>query len=179
MIQAALFLLVVAVVMLWISTRQHKASGLPGGRVVYSDMRGWGRVEKPLYDPETGLTGRPDYLVEQDGGETLIPVEVKSARAPSVPYDSHVFQLAAYCLLVERVYGRRPPYGLLRYRDKTFAIDYTPSVEQELEALLEQMRRDVARSTSRAKTVQPPARSHEEAARCARCGYRKVCDQRL
>ena len=179
MIQAAISLLVIAVVILWLSARQRKVSGLPGGRVVYSDTRGWGRVEKPLYDAEYGLTGRPDYLVELEDGETLIPVEVKSARAPSVPYDSHVFQLAAYCLLVERVYGKRPPYGLLHYRDKTFAIDYTPAVEQELVALLDEMRRAAARPSSRAKAAQGIPRSHEDPARCARCGYRKVCDQRL
>ncbi len=175
MIQAAAVILLLAVVLLWVAARQRRASGLPGGRVVYTDTRGWGRVEKPLYDPESGLTGKPDYLVEQDGGETLIPVEVKSARAPSVPYDSHVFQLAAYCLLVERTYGKRPPYGLLRYRDKTFAIDYTPVLEQELEALLEQMRRPAGR----ARAAQGLPRSHNEPARCARCGYRKICDQRL
>jgi CRISPR-associated exonuclease Cas4 len=182
MIPLSLLLLAAALVVLWLASRQRKVSGLPAGRVVYSDTQGWGRVEKPLYDAESGVTGKPDYLVEQDGGAILIPVEVKSARAPSMPYDSHVFQLAAYCLLVERTYGQRPPYGLLRYRDKTFAIDYTPAMEQELLDLLEQMRSDSGKPASRAKSARQKeglARSHEEPARCARCGYRQVCDQRL
>ncbi len=180
MIPAAVILLIAAVIVLWVSTRQRKASGLPLGRVVYSDTRGWGRVEKPLYDPETGLVGRPDYLVEQ--GDMLIPVEVKSARAPGVPYDSHVFQLAAYCFLVERTYGKRPPYGLLRYRDRTFEIEYTPALEEELEDMLDRMRQDASKTTSHSKTLlarQGLPRSHNDAARCARCGYRSECDQHL
>jgi CRISPR-associated exonuclease Cas4 len=181
-ITAGFLLLIVAVVVFWISKRQQRDTGMPSGRVVYTDTRGWGKLERPLYDPESGLTGKPDYLVEQEDGETLVPVEVKSARAPSVPYDSHVFQLAAYCFLVERTYGKRPPFGLLRYRDRTFAIDYTPALEEELENLLEQMRADgrkVGDKPKRASARQGLDRSHEEPARCAHCGYRSGCNQRL
>ena len=64
--------------------------------MVYTDTGAWGKVEKPLYYHALGLTGKPDYLVERDG--ILIPVEVKSGRTPEAPYDSHIFQLAAYCL---------------------------------------------------------------------------------
>ena len=169
MINLAIVLVVAALVILWVASRQRQSSGLPAGRVIYSDMDRWGKVEKPLYDPIAGLTGKPDYLVEENG--VLIPVEVKSSRAPSVPYDTHVFQLAAYCLLVERIYGKRPPYGILRYRDRTFSIDYTPALEQELETLIETIRRQDKRGGA--------DRSHNEAQRCAHCGYRQSCDQRL
>ena len=77
------------------------------------------------------LSGRPDYLVQQ--GRDLIPVEVKSGRAPrDGPYSSHILQLAAYCLLVEEAYDRRPPYGLLLYADaadQTYEIDYTSALK--------------------------------------------------
>ncbi len=169
MIPAALLLLVAALLILWLASRQRRSSGLPAGRVIYSDTNRWGKVEKPLYDAEAGLTGKPDYLVED--GDHLIPVEVKSGRAPSLPHDSHVFQLAAYCLLVERTYGQRPPYGILRYRDRTFSIDYTPELEQELLSLLGQIRTQERRGEAN--------RSHQEPGRCARCGYRASCDQRL
>lgn len=166
---AALLLLAAALVVLWISQRQRKATGLPSGRVIYSDTDRWGKVEKPLYDPVSGLTGKPDYLVEEDG--LLIPVEVKSGRAPSLPHDSHVFQLAAYCLLVERTQGKRPPYGILRYRDRTFSIDYTPELQRELENLLTAIHAQDRKGEAN--------RSHNEPARCARCGYRNICDQRI
>jgi CRISPR-associated exonuclease Cas4 len=102
---------------------------------------------------------------------TIIPVEVKSGRAPEAPYDSHIYQLASYCLLVEKTYGKRPPYGIIHYRDRDFAIDYTQELESSLLDLLAEMKRDEHR-----KDV---PRSHEQASRCARCGFRNVCDQRI
>ncbi|HEX9028438.1 MAG TPA: CRISPR-associated protein Cas4 [Anaerolineales bacterium] len=165
----AVFLLVLAVVLLWLAGRRQKASGLPAGRIIYTDTRAWGPVEEPLYAADLGLTGRPDYLVQRDN--QVIPVEVKSGRAAEAPYDSHIYQLAAYCLLVQRVYGKRPAYGILRYANRTFAIDYTPQLEASLLALLDEIR-----VQERRKEV---ARSHESAARCKGCGYRSICDQRL
>ena len=134
----AILLLVLAVAALWISGRQRTAGGLPSGRVISADMGSWKRQEKPLYDPQSGLTGRPDYLVEKNG--SVIPVEVKSGWAPSEPHPGHLYQLAAYCLLVERNWGSRPPYGILHYRNRTFAIDYTAVLEEELLALVEEIR---------------------------------------
>ena len=167
----AILLVLAAGVMLWLSSRQQRSSGLPQGQVTYSDTGMWDKLERPLYDPDSGLTGKPDYLVTLDDGETLVPVEVKSGRAPSVPHDSHVYQLAAYCWLVDRTQGTRPPYGILRYRDRSFKIDYTPALEQELDDLLEDMRRQEKRGEA--------GRSHSEPARCTRCGFRNICDQRL
>jgi len=165
----ALVLFIVAVIFFVQAGRQRREAGLPGGRVIYTDTRAWDEVEKPLFSNELGLTGKPDYLVEQNG--KLIPVEVKTGRVPDVPYDSHIFQLAAYCLLVEKTYGKRPPYGIIHYSNRDFAVDYTPQLESALLDHLAEMRRDELR-----KDV---PRSHEDAARCRRCGFRKVCDQSL
>jgi CRISPR-associated exonuclease Cas4 len=98
-------------------------------------------------------------------------VEVKLGRAPESPYDSHIFQLASYCLLVEKTYGKRPPYGIIHYNDRDFAIDYTPELEFALMELLADMRRDEIKNDV--------DRSHEQAPRCARCGFRDLCDQSL
>lgn len=169
MLYAALFLFLLALVLLWLSSRQRKQAGLPGGRIIYTDTRAWGEVEKPLYDSQLGLTGKPDYLVEQNG--QIIPVEVKSGKAPDAPYDSHIYQIAAYCLLVQRGMGKRPPYGIIHYSDRDFAVDYTPELESNLLDVLAEMRRDEVRTGV--------ARSHEVPARCHRCGYRDLCDQKL
>lgn len=165
----ALVLLVSAVVALWLSGRQQRQAGMPAGRVIAADTGRWKRLEKPLYDSQTNLTGRPDYIVEQEGA--LIPVEVKSGWAPSEPREGHLFQLAAYCLLVERSSGKRPPYGILHYRNRTFAVNYTPELEAELRDLLDEMRVQQRRGEA--------DRSHEAPERCAGCGYRGVCDQRM
>ncbi len=163
----ALFLL--ALVFFWQSNRQRKAAGLPGGRLIYTDTRGWGKLEKPLFYAALELTGKPDYLIEKNG--QIIPVEVKSGRAPDAPYDSHIYQVAAYCLLVEKTYKKRPPYGLIHYQNRDFAVDYTRELEESLLDLLADMKRDEHKNEV--------PRSHEQAARCMKCGFRKVCDQRL
>ncbi|MEY2818189.1 MAG: CRISPR-associated protein Cas4 [Chloroflexota bacterium] len=169
MTSIVLILFLLALLFFWQSNRQQKAAGLPGGRVIYTDTRGWGKVEKPLYYAALALTGKPDYLIEKNG--QIIPVEVKSGRAPEAPYDSHIYQLASYCLLVEKTYGRRPPYGIIHYENRDFAIDYTRELETALIELIADMREDDVR--------REVARSHEQASRCKRCGYRDICEQRL
>lgn len=169
MLIAGLSLLVFALILLFISGRQRRASGLPGGRVIYTDTRAWGEVEKPLFDPDLGLTGKPDYLVEQNG--RIIPVEVKTGRTPEAPYDSHIFQVAAYCYLIHKTTGKRPPHGILHYPARDFAVDYTPQLENALLDLIADMRIDEQRAE-----VQ---RSHEDEQRCRHCGFRDNCDQRL
>ena len=169
MVSIAFILLLLALLFLWQSARQRRAAGLPAGRVIFTDTRGWGKLEKPLFYAPLELTGKPDYLIEKDG--RIIPVEVKSGRAPEAPHDSHIYQLAAYCLLVEKTYGSRPPYGVIHYPGRDFAVDYTSGLEASLLDLLAEMRRDEHGSDV--------PRSHEQAARCARCGFRKMCDQSL
>jgi len=169
MLYIALLILLAAVFLLWQSNRQRRQAGLPGGRVVYTDTRAWGTLEKPLYDHALGLTGKPDYIIEHEG--QMIPVEVKTGRTPDAPYDSHIYQVAAYCLLVEKAYGKRPAYGLIHYPHRDFAVDYTMELESALLEQLAEMRRDEMR--------RDVPRSHEDPARCRGCGFRKICDQKL
>jgi CRISPR-associated exonuclease Cas4 len=174
MLYLAIFFFILSLFLLWQAHRRRQSSGIPGGRIIYTDTQSWGPVEKPLFDPDTGLAGKPDYLIEK--GDQIIPVEVKSSSAPEGPYDSHIYQLAAYCLLVERVMGKRPPYGVLHYTGRsktgrTYAIDYTKALETALFEILAEIR-----THDRLRDV---ARSHESGARCSGCGYRSICDQRL
>jgi len=170
----AVLCFILALALYFVSDKRQKSSGLPGGRLIYTDTRHWGKLEEPLYDRELGLTGKPDYLVEN--GKQIIPVEVKTSRLPDAPYDSHLYQLAAYCLLVQQVYGTRPPYGFLHYSDstqrtRTFKVDYTEAMEQSVREIIREMRQQEKR--------QDVARSHESIKRCASCGFRSLCDHRL
>ena len=162
-------LLLIALFLFWASAVRRKSAGLPGGRVIYTDTRGWGPVEKPLYDAELGLAGKPDYIVEQGG--RFIPVEVKTGRTPEAPYDSHIFQLASYCYLVEKTYGKRPTHGIIHYPNRDFAVDYTRELESALLDLVADLRLKERRSDV--------SRSHDQENRCRRCGFRSACDQRL
>jgi CRISPR-associated exonuclease Cas4 len=167
MLYFAIILFVLGLFLLSQATRQRKATGLPGGQIIYADTSKWNPVEKPLYNPRVGLSGKPDYLVKQ--ADMVIPIEVKSSKIDQAPYDSHIYQLAAYCLLVENEYQVRPAYGILHYPNRTFRIDFTPDLEAELLDLLFEMR-----SKANRKQVQ---RSHDAPQRCARCGYHTNCDQ--
>ena len=169
MLYLIVFIAFIALILFWQSGKQRHEAGLPGGRVIYTDTGSWGKVDRPLYYAPLKLTGKPDYLVRQNG--LVIPVEVKSGRAPESPYDSHIFQLASYCLLVEKTYGKRPPYGIMHYDDRNFAVDYTSELEFELMEILASMRRD-----ERKEEVE---RSHSQARRCAGCGFKHLCDQSL
>jgi CRISPR-associated exonuclease Cas4 len=155
----------------WVWGRgQWAQTGLPDGAVIQSDTGVWLPQSEPLYDPELRLTGRPDYLVRQHDG-SLVPVELKSAKAPREPHEGHMLQLAAYCLLVESATGARPEYGILQYQDKAFAVDYTPELEEDLLDLLAEMHEDLF--------ADDLDRDHNDWQRCARCGVRPHCLQRL
>jgi CRISPR-associated exonuclease Cas4 len=169
MLIAAVALLFLALILFWQANRQQKSAGMPGGKIIYSDTKDWGTVEKPLYDPMLGLTGKPDYIVNK--GKQLIPVEVKSSHVAGSPYDSHIYQLAAYCYLIEKETGNRPNYGILHYPSRTFRVDYTPDLESALLELISEIRYQERRTEVN--------RSHEAPQRCASCGYQENCKQSL
>ncbi|RME56906.1 MAG: CRISPR-associated protein Cas4 [Caldilineae bacterium] len=161
--------LILGVVLLRLGRARRARTGLPAGEVVYSDTGQWTEPERPLISRRYGLVGRPDYLVEvREGRKTVIaPVEVKSRRRPETPYVSHILQLAAYCLLVEDVYGSRPPYGLLHYADATLRIDFTDELRSQVLA--------AAQAIRAARQAPDVPRNHDDPGRCAACGYRAAC----
>lgn len=165
----SIFFLVAAGILFILTTQQKKRTGLPSGKVIYTDTSRWGKVEKPLFDPALRLTGKPDYLVKQ--GNQVIPIEVKSRPAPANPYDSHIYQLAAYCLLVGHEYRNRPSQGILHYADRSYAIDFTPALEEKVI--------DAVRQIQAVKGDDEVNRSHQDGRRCQNCGYRSICDQAL
>lgn len=156
-------------ILLFIGSRQaRKQTGLPfRARIVYSDTGAWEKVEKPLFSRQHLLTGKPDYIVEDDGA--MIPIEVKPNRVAPAPRESDVMQLAAYALLIEEEFGAKPPHGLLKYRDAVFQIDFTDELREQLIDLMDAMREDLE--------AQDVGRSHEEPPRCRGCGYREDCGQ--
>lgn len=166
----AIVLILVGLIALWFGRRYQVEAGLPPGRVVYADTGRWRALKKPLFSSAYRLVGKPDYLVQR--GQQMIPVEVKSSNAPSDgPHRSHLLQLAAYCLLVQENYSRRPKYGIVKYADRMFEVDFSASLESTLLNVLDAMRDDLAAGRS--------SRSHTEPGRCVRCAVRAACNERL
>jgi len=115
----------------------------PGGRVIYTDTRAWGTIEKPLFHPDLGLTGRPDYLVEQDdriirwrsspaGRRLHLTIRTSSRWLPTAAGAKSLRQA--------------PSYGIIHYSGRDFAVDFTQELENALLDLLADMRRDEHRS---------------------------------
>lgn len=148
----------------------RRSTGVPWGRIVSEDVRGR-RHATTLTAPHLGLVGQPDYLLELHDG-SLVPVEVKPARRARRAYDSDVLQLAAYCVLVEETYGRRPPYGLLHYARRTFRLQYDPSVRAEVLATLAAMHAALEAAVA-------VDRDHADGARCRACALASRCEQVL
>lgn len=163
-------LLIAAFALLYFSIQQRQATGVPfNARIIYSDTGAWQKIEQPLFSRRYQLAGKPDYLIDDHG--VTIPIEVKPNRTASAPRESDVMQLAAYGLLIEETLSTMPPYGLLKYRDAVFQIDFTDDLRARLLSLLDAMRADA--------TPRQVDRSHAEPPRCRACGYRDECEQAL
>jgi CRISPR-associated exonuclease Cas4 len=146
----------------WLLLR-GRATVLPG-EVVYRDT-----PDAPtLVSRGHRLAGRPDYVTREKGG--LVPVELKSrSLGPrGRPYDGERAQLLAYCLLAEEKLGGPVAYGVLEYRDRRVTVPFGERERREVAALLSEM-----------EATHEAHRSHGQAGRCRRCGFRDRCGEAL
>jgi CRISPR-associated exonuclease Cas4 len=134
---ASFFVIGLGLILLFFVSRSKRSLGVLTQEVTYRDTEK--EPGKTMYAKTLPLVGKPDYLVRDQG--IVIPVEVKTGKTPSFPYDNHTMQLMAYCLLVEENLGVRPPGGYLKYPDKEFKIKYTPEAEQSVRDLVAEITR--------------------------------------
>ncbi len=105
--------------------------------MVYSDLD---RPAKALFSKRYGIAGKPDYIVKDASINAIIPVEVKSGQAKK-PYNNHVLQLAAYCLLVEENYNKPVPYGIIVYADgRQHRVYFNEALRSDLLGTVQEMR---------------------------------------
>jgi len=116
-----------------------------------------------------GLSGAPDYVITV--GESVIPVEEKTGRTPKGPLFSHILQIATYCLLIEEVTGKAPPYGLLKYPQHEHEIEYNDDLKNMLLKKAAEMRGIMQTGTAH--------RNHNRPGKCTHCSRRDVCPERL
>jgi CRISPR-associated exonuclease Cas4 len=120
-----------------------------------------------LHSTRYRISGRPDLVRRLPDGRR-VPIELKSRPAPPAgPRPSHRIQVAVYCLLLEESSGVAPPFGVVRYGDGVeFRIPWNAAARAEILRL-------------RAELDRPyDGRATPSAAKCARCGWRAVCDVR-
>ena len=142
--------------------RRSQNLGLVNGKVVAADDSRFGCPT--LRSDRLGLVGRPDHLLRS--GRHLIPIEQKP-RAQRV-HHSHLMQVAAQCLLVQEVYGVRPPHGVLVLAGGVrHEVPFTQDLERRLLETMSEMRELLAANT------EPGPRW--VASRCRRCGFAETC----
>jgi CRISPR-associated exonuclease Cas4 len=92
-----------------------------------------------LFAKTINLSGKPDYIIHNREG--IIPIEVKTGKPPEYPYENHIMQLMAYCLLVDEHYKSRPPGGIIRYQQtgREFKIAYTKDAEDAVRKLVKEI----------------------------------------
>ncbi len=157
-----------------------RATGLPAGRIVYSDAEGTAR---PLTARRLPLTGKPDYVVLTPDGRR-VPVELKSARlrrprqGEPIPRHEDVLQLTTYLIILDDLYAPPPRYGVLRYANATFEVPYTSDLRAEALEIVAAMQALDAAGPDNA-----PARGDDEGPMgtpsiplCRACAFKEVCD---
>lgn len=137
--------LAIITLILWKSFRprikvsQKKEIGIRGATAIYKDEKGTKLLVAPQYD----LQGKPDLIFETWILKRYIPLEIKSGKLKEDEDEPHLgdlYQLAAYFLIIEDVYGKRPPYGKLVYANKTFTIRNTRRIRSEVKEIVRKMK---------------------------------------
>jgi CRISPR-associated exonuclease Cas4 len=159
-----LLLLVVAVYALlgrW-SRSERAHVGLRGGAIETTDDSA--ERAPTLRSSRYGLVGRPDQLVRV--GSALIPVEQKPTARRL--HQSHILQVAAQCLLVQEVYGIRPPYGIVVVAGGSrHEVEFSPALELRLVDTMARMR-------AMLEATAPPEPYWVER-KCRACAFRDTC----
>lgn len=170
---ALLGALAVYLALRWYRERTGFAAGEPGtGRVIASDTG----VEASilLRDPQLGLRGRPDYLLEFEvaGHPLYVPMELKPGRRSRRVYESDALQVAAYLIALRATAkDAAATFGYLRYATGTFKVGLSGELEDRLHAIV-----NAIRAGRSAPTVN---RSHSIVQRCVNCSVREHCNQAL
>lgn len=136
-------ILMVFTLVLWlgfrptIKVKERREIGVKRATAIYKDEKG----TKLLVAERLALQGKPDFIFETWIRKRYIPLEIKSGKlTDDQPHLGDMYQLVAYFLIIEEVYGKRPPYGKLVYANKTFTIRNTARLRTNLHHTMKQMR---------------------------------------
>jgi len=122
------------------------------------------KVSSELLD----LTGKIDRVEVYPG--RLVPIELKTGNPPREgAWENHKVQLAAYALLLEKVFGITVSEGLVHYIDagQKVSVSINPFLRDKVKELLVKVRHLLKAG------VLPPIVDNER--KCAVCGLRNRC----
>jgi len=143
---------------------RRRVLGLPSGDLVYEDADGQGEI---LYSDQVPLVGKPDYVIKLSNGQ-LVPIELKlSVQNATSPHSNHVLQVAAYCLILEDYSEVPPTHGVLRYADRDFTVEYTPTLRKKVIRLLSEMQN--------CDETRRPQLARQRPTKCRACTFQPIC----
>ena len=128
-----------------------------GYSLIYADQKQGKRHEedfgKLLYSAKYELQGKPDYVFQSPILKKIVPVELKSGEIDEedMPHHGVLLQLGAYFLILEDVYGQKPPFGRIVYQDYMFEIRNTAKIRNEVLATMKEMREMLQYGVGKAK----------------------------
>lgn len=127
--------------------KKKSSLSMPGYVLVYTDQSADKKEKnveysKILYSEKYDIQGKPDYIFKKAIGRSLVPLEVKSGTIGSdeQPHKGDLLQLASYFIIIEDVYGVKPRYGKLVYRDYMFKVRNTRRIRKEVIKTVNSMR---------------------------------------
>ncbi len=136
---------------------------LPEGEIVYQDADG---TAEPLFATRYPLSGKPDYVVLSPEGAP-IPVELKLTMIAETAQPQHVMQLGVYFVILEDLYDQPPAYGVLRYANQDFSIQYTDALKRKVLRRLQEM--------EDCDEHHPPALARQLPSKCHVCPFQPIC----
>ena len=128
-----------------------------GYSLVYADQKQGKKHEedfgKLLYSAKYELQGKPDYVFQSPFLKKIVPVELKSGEIDEeeMPHRGDLLQLGAYFLILEDVYGQKPPFGRIVYQDYMFEIKNTAKIRNEVLSTMKEMREMLQYGIGKAK----------------------------
>lgn len=128
-----------------------------GYALIYADQKQSKKREedfgKLLYSAKYELQGKPDYVFQSPILKKIVPVELKSGAIGEAdsPHHGDLLQLGAYFLILEDVYGQKPPFGRLVYQDYMFEIKNTAKLRNEVLGTMKEMREMLQYGVGKAK----------------------------
>lgn len=117
-----------------------------GYSLIYADQKQGGKREEEfgrlMYSAKYALQGKPDYVFQNPMTKRIVPVELKSGviGEADCPHHGDLMQLGAYFLILEDVYGQKPPFGRLVYQDYMFQVKNTAKLRKEVLGMMQEMR---------------------------------------
>ena len=146
---------------------ERRKMRVPEGEIIYVDLDD--ESSQVLVSERYGLSGRPDHIIRKDGH--YIPVELKTGRTPKGPLFSHIIQLCTYCIIIEDIMGKAPPYGIIKYPERSFEIEYTDELRSMVLNLRDRLLSDMEKGEAH--------RNHNRPGKCRHCSRRDKCPERL